>query len=100
MTKNVILEKIKTTEQNLSDSEKIYQKARELYQEKAKLFDLDETLNQNGKVNKEKKWTYDIIKTGTFQDKISAMSLYIRKEPKFTLKYLDILMKIVNLSII
>ena len=43
------------------------------------------------------------MKSGTFQDKISAISLYIRKEPKFTLKYLDILVKIVyflyNLSV-
>ena len=56
-------------------------------------FDLDK-IDYNQKVNKEKRWTHDILQKGTFDDKISALLLYIRENPKMTLKYLEILIKL------
>ena len=62
---------------------KIYQKAKNLYYEKP--------LDYTKKINKEKKWTYDILKSSTFDDKISSLMLYIKENSKQTLKYLEIL---------
>ena len=70
--------------------------ARRLYEERAQEYDLEFFLTMDPskqKKYKDKKWTAEIIKTGTFEDKISALALYIKSEPKYTLKYLDMLIK-------
>ena len=79
----------------LDSLEKLYQKAKNLYYEKASPYDLDK-LDFTKKINKEKKWTYDILRTGTFDDKISSLMLYIKENPKKTLKYLEMLFKLLN----
>lgn len=76
----------------LSPVEELYQKAKLLYESSSKNFDLDK-IDLTLKANKDKKWTSDILKTGTFEDKISSLVLYIRQNPKNTLKYLDILVR-------
>ena len=77
----------------LEPIEQLYQKAKNIYETKASSFDLDK-IDYNQKVNKEKRWTHDILQKGTFDDKISALLLYIRENPKMTLKYLEILIKL------
>ncbi len=77
----------------LEPIEQLYQKARNIYETKTSSFDLDK-IDYNQKVNKEKRWTHDILQKGTFDDKISALLLYIRENPKMTLKYLEILIKL------
>ena len=77
----------------LEPIEQLYQKAKNIYETKSSSFDLDK-IDFNLKVNKEKKWTHDILQKGTFSDKISALLLYIRDNPKMTLKYLDILIRL------
>ena len=77
----------------LEPIEQLYQKAKNIYETKTSSFDLDK-IDYNQKVNKEKRWTYDILQKGTFDDKISALLLYIRENPKMTLKYLEILIKL------
>ena len=95
--KSKIIEKIKSTETIFNETDKLYQRSKQLYEEKAEPFDLDKLNSNNKKIDRDQKWTADIIKNGTFQDKISALSLYIRKEQKYTMKYLDILVKLVKL---
>ena len=77
----------------LEPIEQLYQKAKNIYEAKSSSFDLDK-IDFNLKVNKEKKWTHDILQKGTFSDKINALLLYIRDNPKMTLKYLDILIRL------
>ena len=77
----------------LEPIEQLYQKAKNIYETKTSSFDLDK-IDYNHKVNKEKRWTHDILQKGTFDDKISALLLYIRENPKMTLKYLEILIKL------
>ena len=77
----------------LEPIEQLYQKAKNIYETKTSSFDLDK-IDYNQKVNKEKRWTHDILQKGTFDDKISALLLYIRENPKMTLKYLEILIKL------
>ena len=77
----------------LEPIEQLYQKAKNIYETKTSSYDLDK-IDFNLKVNKEKKWTHDILQKGTFSDKISALLLYIRDNPKMTLKYLDILIRL------
>ena len=77
----------------LEPIEQLYQKAKNIYETKTFSFDLDK-IDYNQKVNKEKRWTHDILQKGTFDDKISALLLYIRENPKMTLKYLEILIKL------
>ena len=45
---------------SLGSIEKLYQKAKNLYFEKSSPYDLDK-LDYTKKINKEKKWTYDIL---------------------------------------
>ena len=77
----------------LEPIEQLYQKAKNIYETKTSSFDLDK-IDYNQKVNKEKRWTHDILQKGTFDDKISALLLYIRENPKMTLKYLEILIRL------
>ena len=77
----------------LEPIEQLYQKAKNLYEKKTISYDLDK-IDFNQKVNKEKRWTHDILQKGTYDDKISALLLYIRQSPKMTLKYLEILIKL------
>ena len=77
----------------LEPIEQLYQKAKNIYETKTSSFDLDK-IDYNQKVNKEKRWTHDILQKGTFDDKLSALLLYIRENPKMTLKYLEILIKL------
>ena len=77
----------------LEPIERLYQKARNLYERKTISYDLDK-IDYNQKVNKEKRWTHDILQKGTYDDKISALLLYIRQNPKMTLKYLEILIRL------
>ena len=77
----------------LEPIEQLYQKAKNIYETKTSSFDLDK-IDYNQKVNKEKRWTHDILQKGTFDDKISALLLYIRENPKMTLKYLELLIKL------
>ena len=77
----------------LEPIEQLYQKAKNLYEKKSESFDLDK-IDFNQKVNKEKRWTYDILQKGTYDDKISALLLYIRQNPKMTLKYLEIIIRL------
>ena len=81
------------TIRQLEPIEQLYQKAKNIYEAKTSSYDLDK-IDFNLKVNKEKKWTHDILQKGTFSDKISALLLYIRDNPKMTLKYLDILIRL------
>ena len=81
------------TIRQLEPIEQLYQKAKNIYETKTSSYDLDK-IDFNLKVNKEKKWTHDILQKGTFSDKISALLLYIRDNPKMTLKYLDILIRL------
>ena len=83
----------KNNTRQLEPIEQLYQKAKNIYETKSSSFDLDK-IDFNLKVNKEKKWTHDILQKGTFSDKISALLLYIRDNPKMTLKYLDILIRL------
>ena len=83
----------KNINRKLEPIEQLYQKAKNIYETRSSSYDLDK-IDFTQKVNKEKKWTYDILQKGTFDDKISALLLYIRENPKFTLKYLDILIKL------
>ena len=83
----------KNIQRKLEPIEKIYQKAKSLYEKKSESYDLDK-LNYDQKINKDKKWTHDILQKGTFDDKISALLLYIKNTPKLTLKYLEILIKL------
>lgn len=39
------------------------------------------------------RWTANILKTGTLDDKISSLSLLIKKDPKLTLIFLEMLLK-------
>ena len=80
---------------SLGSIEKLYQKAKNLYFEKSSLYDLDK-LDYTKKINKEKKWTYDILQTGTFDDKISSLMLYIKDNPKYKIKYLEMLFRLSN----
>ena len=77
----------------LEPIEQLYQKAKNIYETKTSPYDLDK-IDFSQKVNKEKKWTHDILQKGTFDDKISALLLYIRENPKMTLKYLELLIKL------
>ena len=77
----------------LEPIEQLYQKAKNLYEKKAISYDLDK-IDYNQKVNKEKRWTHDILQKGTYDDKISALLLYIRQAPTMTLKYLEILIRL------
>ena len=77
----------------LEPIEQIYQKAKNLYEKKSLPYDLDK-IDYTQKVNKEKRWTHDILQKGTYDDKISSLLLYIRQSPKMTLKYLEILIKL------
>ena len=77
----------------LEPIEQLYQKAKNIYERKTLSYDLDK-IDYNQKVNKEKRWTHDILQKGTFDDKISALLLYIRENPKMTLKYLELLIKL------
>ena len=77
----------------LEPIEQLYQKAKNIYEAKTSPYDLDK-IDFSQKVNKEKKWTHDILQKGTFDDKISALLLYIRENPKMTLKYLELLIKL------
>ena len=79
----------------LEPIEQLYQKAKNLYEKKTISYDLDK-IDYNQKVNKEKRWTHDILQKGTYDDKISALLLYIRQSPKNTLKYLEILIRLVE----
>ena len=79
----------------LEPIEQLYQKAKNLYEKKTLSYDLDK-IDYNQKVNKEKRWTHDILQKGTYDDKISALLLYIRQSPKNTLKYLEILIRLVE----
>ena len=79
----------------LEPIEQLYQKAKNLYEKYSESYDLDK-IDYSLKENKSKKWTYDLIKTGTFEDKISSLILYIKENPKFTLKYIEILLKMLN----
>lgn len=73
----------------LQNVEVLFKKAKTLYEMEAKQFDLDDSAN----FSKDKKWTSEILKTGTFEDKISSLVLYIKKNPRRCLKYLDMLLK-------
>ena len=77
----------------LEPIEQLYQKSKNLYEKKSISYDLDK-IDFNQKVNKEKRWTHDILQKGTYDDKISALLLYIRQSPKMTLKYLEILIRL------
>jgi len=77
----------------LEPIEQLYQKAKNIYETKTSSYDLDK-IDFTQKVNKEKRWTHDILQKGTFDDKISALLLYIRENPKMTLKYLELLIKL------
>jgi len=77
----------------LEPIEQLYQKAKNIYEKKSASYDLDK-IDYNQKVNKEKRWTHDILQKGTYDDKISALLLYIRQNPKMTLKYLEILIRL------
>ena len=77
----------------LEPIEKLYQKAKNIYEKKSESYDLDK-IDYSQKVNKEKRWTHDILQKGTYDDKISALLLYIRQNPKMTLKYLEILIRL------
>lgn len=77
----------------LEPIEQLYQKAKNIYENKTSSFDLDK-IDFTQKVNKEKRWTHDILQKGTFDDKVSALLLYIRENPKMTLKYLELLIKL------
>ena len=77
----------------LEPIEQLYQKAKNIYEKKSESYDLDK-IDYNQKVNKEKRWTHDILQKGTYDDKISALLLYIRQNPKMTLKYLEILIRL------
>ena len=92
-SKNKNKSQTKNINRKLEPIEQLYQKAKNIYESRASSYDLDK-MDFTQKVNKEKKWTYDILQKGTFDDKISALLLYIRENPKFTLKYLDILIKL------
>ena len=85
--------KNKNNQRKLEPIEQLYQKAKNIYELKTSSYDLDK-IDYNQKVNKEKRWTHDILQKGTFDDKISALLLYIRENPKMTLKYLEILIKL------
>jgi ribosome biogenesis protein MAK21 len=69
--------------------ETLLQKAKILYQTRSKPYDLD----QIDKKDRDKKWTSDILKSGTFEDKLSALVLYIKKNPSLCLKYVDMIIK-------
>ena len=77
----------------LEPIEQLYQKAKNIYEKKSESYDLDK-IDYSQKVNKEKRWTHDILQKGTYDDKISALLLYIRQNPKMTLKYLEILIRL------
>jgi len=77
----------------LEPIEQLYQKAKNIYEKKSASYDLDK-IDYSQKVNKEKRWTHDILQKGTYDDKISALLLYIRQNPKMTLKYLEILIRL------
>ena len=79
----------------LEPIEQLYQKAKNLYEKYSESYDLDK-IDFSLKENKSKKWTNDLIKTGTFDDKISSLILYIKENPKFTLKYIEMLVKMLN----
>ena len=95
--------KRKRVERELEPIEVLYKRARSLYEERNKEFDLDFVFGEGGeKVGKERKssvreqkWTYDILTKGTFDDKISAIMLYIKNNPKQTLKYLEIFINMI-----
>ena len=95
--KNKHKKKLKNKNMNMNRKlepiEQLYQKAKNIYETKTSSFDLDK-IDYNQKVNKEKRWTHDILQKGTFDDKISALLLYIRENPKMTLKYLELLIKL------
>ena len=77
----------------LEPIENLYQKAKNIYDKKSSPYDLDK-IDYTQKVNKDKRWTHDILEKGTFDDKISALLLYIRQNPKMTIKYIEILIKL------
>ena len=79
----------------LEPIEQLYKKAKYLYEKYSESYDLDK-IDFSLKENKSKKWTNDLIKTGTFDDKISSLILYIKENPKFTLKYIEMLVKMLN----
>ena len=79
----------------LEPIEQLYKKAKNLYEKYSESYDLDK-IDFSLKENKSKKWTNDLIKTGTFDDKISSLILYIKENPKFTLKYIEMLVKMLN----
>lgn len=85
-------EKKKKVPLSKSPLEELYQKAKSLYESSAASFDLDK-IDLSLKSNKDKKWTHDILQTGTFDDKISSLVLYIKQNPKTTLKYIEILIR-------
>ena len=94
-TRNI--KKNKFHPRQLEPIEELYQKAKKLYENFSNDYDLDK-IDLNLKANKDKKWTKDILTTGTFEDKISSLVLYIKKNPKYTLKYLEILTKMLDHS--
>ena len=77
----------------LEPIENLYQKAKNIYDKKSSPYDLDK-IDYTQKVNKDKRWTHDILEKGTFDDKISSLLLYIRQNPKMTIKYIEILIKL------
>ena len=91
--KNKNFKKNNFQHRKLEPIEQLYQKAKNLYEKKTISYDLDK-IDYNQKVNKEKRWTHDILQKGTYDDKISALLLYIRQSPKMTLKYLEILIRL------
>ena len=88
MKKKIKINKDKKTP--LDSLEKLYQKAKNLYDEKSSPYDLSK-LDYTKKINEEKKWKYDILKSRTFDDKISSLMLNIKENSKQTLKYLEML---------
>ena len=88
--KNNKIQNINCLYRKLEPIEQLYQKSKNLYEKKSISHDLD-TIDYNQKVNKEKRWVNDILKKGAYNDKISALLLYIRQSPKMTLKYLEVL---------
>ena len=89
------IKKNKFHPRQLEPIEELYQKAKKLYEDFSKDYDLDK-IDLTLKANKDKKWTKDILTTGTFEDKISSLVLYIKNNPKYTLKYLEILTKMLE----
>lgn len=72
---------------------KLFKQALDHYNAYSRDYDLEDSSNRYNKYDSEFKWTIKMLQKGTFDDKISSLVLHIRKSPRQTLKYLDMLTK-------